>query len=81
MVPQIPLSTFVVGALMPQEWGNVSLSVMDPAERGREFMDFGTLFEPRRDRCLGRFKSIRTSSTSRASSTLADSTRTLTSLT
>jgi porin len=45
MVPQIPLSTFVVGALMPQEWGHVSLSVMDPAERGREFMDFGTLFE------------------------------------
>ena len=44
MVPQIPLSTFVVGALMPQEWGNVSLSVMDPVERGREFMDFGTLF-------------------------------------
>ena len=46
MVPQIPLSTFVVGALMPQEWGHVSLSVMDPVERGREFMDFGTLFEP-----------------------------------
>ena len=45
MVPQIPLSTFVVGALMPQEWGNITLSVMDPAERGREFMDFGTLFE------------------------------------
>jgi len=44
MVPQIPLSTFVVGALMPQEWGNISLSVMDPVERGREFMDFGTLF-------------------------------------
>lgn len=45
MVPQIPLSTFVVGALMPQEWGHVSLSVMDPVERGREFMDLGTLFE------------------------------------
>ena len=24
MVPQIPLSTFVVGAVMPQEWGNIS---------------------------------------------------------
>lgn len=45
MVPQIPLSTFVVGALMPQDWGHISLSVMDPVERGREFMDFGTLFE------------------------------------
>ena len=44
MVPQIPLSTFVVGALMPQEWGHVSLSVMDPMERGREFMEFETLF-------------------------------------
>jgi hypothetical protein len=44
MVPQIPLSTFVVGALMPQDWGNISLSVMDPTERSREFMDFGTLF-------------------------------------
>jgi len=44
MVPQIPLSTFVVGALMPREWGNISISVMDAVERGREFMDLGTLF-------------------------------------
>ena len=44
MVPQIPLSTFVVGALMPQEWGNISLSVMDPEERSTEFMEFDTLF-------------------------------------
>ncbi|MFO0902551.1 MAG: carbohydrate porin [Pirellulales bacterium] len=45
MVPQIPLSTFVVGAVMPQEWGSISMSVMDPVERSREFMDLGTLFE------------------------------------
>jgi porin len=44
MVPQIPFSTFVIGALMPQDWGNISLSVMDVQERSREFMDFGTLF-------------------------------------
>ena len=44
MVPNIPLSTFLVGALMPQEWGHVSLSVMDPLERSREFMEFGDLF-------------------------------------
>lgn len=44
MVPQIPLSTFVVGAAMPQDWGNIGLSVMDVQERSREFMDFGTLF-------------------------------------
>ncbi len=44
MVPQIPLSTFVVGAVMPQEWGNISVSVMDPQERSTEFMDFGSLF-------------------------------------
>jgi porin len=44
MVPQIPLSTFVVSAIMPQQWGNVALSVMDPVDRSREFLDFGTLF-------------------------------------
>ncbi len=44
MVPLIPLSTFVVGAMMPQEWGNISVSVMDAEERTTEFMDFGTLF-------------------------------------
>lgn len=44
MVPQIPFSTFVVAALMPREWGNISLSVMDVQERSTEFMDFGTLF-------------------------------------
>jgi porin len=44
LVPQIPLSTFVVGAVMPQEWGNVALSVMDPQERSREFMEFDSLF-------------------------------------
>ncbi len=44
LVPQIPFSTFVVGAVMPQEWGNIGLSVMDTLERTTEFMDFGTLF-------------------------------------
>jgi len=44
MVPQIPLSTFVVGTVMPQDWGNISLSLMDPVDRSTEFMDFGTLF-------------------------------------
>lgn len=44
MVPQIPLSTFVVGAGMPQEWGHISLSVMDPVDRSTEFLEFDTLF-------------------------------------
>ena len=44
MIPQIPLSTFVVGALMPQDWGNVALSVMDPVDRSTTFMEFDTLF-------------------------------------
>jgi porin len=44
MVPMIPLSTFVVGAVMPQEWGNIGLSVMDTKERSTEFMEFGSLF-------------------------------------
>jgi porin len=43
-VPQIPISSFVVGAVMPQEWGNIGLSVIDPLERSTEFMDFGSLF-------------------------------------
>ncbi|MFN7332978.1 MAG: carbohydrate porin [bacterium] len=44
LVPQIPFSTFVVGAVMPQDWGNIGLSVMDAIERTTDFMDFGTLF-------------------------------------
>jgi porin len=44
MVPNIPLSTFLVGAVLPREWGNMSLSVMDPVDRSTEFMDFGSLF-------------------------------------
>ena len=44
MVPQIPLSTFVVGAVMPQDWGHVGLTVLDPSERSREFMEFDTLY-------------------------------------
>ena len=44
LVPQIPFSTFSVGAIMPQEWGNIAISVLDPTERSTEFMDFGSLF-------------------------------------
>jgi porin len=43
-VPQIPISSFVVAAVMPQEWGHISLSVIDPKERSTEFMEFDTLF-------------------------------------
>ncbi|MBX3417238.1 MAG: hypothetical protein KF851_06515 [Pirellulaceae bacterium] len=45
MFPNIPFSTFVVAAVMPQTWGNISLSVMDGVDRSTEFMDFGSLFE------------------------------------
>ena len=45
MFPNIPFSTFLVGALMPQEWGNIGLSVMDGVDRSTEFMEFGSLFE------------------------------------
>ena len=44
MVPQIPLSTFVVGAVMPQDWGHVGLTVLDPSERSTEFMEFDSLY-------------------------------------
>lgn len=44
MVPMIPLSTFVVAAAMPQDWGHVGVSLMDTIERSTDFMDFGTLF-------------------------------------
>jgi porin len=44
-VPQLPLSTFAVTAVSPQEWGNVAVSVLDPIDRGTGFMDFGSLFE------------------------------------
>lgn len=37
MVPQIPLSTFVVGAAMPQEWGNISRSDQRRWGRGRRY--------------------------------------------
>jgi porin len=43
-VPQIPISTFVVGAASPQEWGAFGLTVVDPQERSTEFMDLGSLF-------------------------------------
>lgn len=44
-VGQIPLSTFAVSAVMPQEWGNISVFAFDPVERTREFLDFGTIFQ------------------------------------
>lgn len=43
-IPQLPFSGFAIGAVMPQEWGNVAVSVIDPLERSTDFMDFGTLF-------------------------------------
>ncbi len=43
-VPQIPISTFAVAAVMPQDWGHVGLSVLDPMERSTEFMEFETLY-------------------------------------
>ncbi len=44
MFPNIPFSTFLVAAAMPQEWGNISLSVMDPEDRSTEFLNVNTLF-------------------------------------
>lgn len=44
MFPNIPFSTFVVGAVMPQEWGNISLSVLDAEDRSTDFMEFGNLY-------------------------------------
>lgn len=43
-VPQLPFSTFAVGAVSPQEWGTVGVTVIDPQERTTEFMDLGNLF-------------------------------------
>jgi hypothetical protein len=44
MVPLIPLSVFSVGAVMPMDWGNIGLTVMDAKERSTDFMNFGDLF-------------------------------------
>jgi len=44
MFPNIPFSTFLIGAVMPQEWGNIGFSVMDGVDRSTEFMNFGSLF-------------------------------------
>ncbi len=41
---QLPLSTFTIGAVMPREWGNLSISVFDPQERSTDFFDLGDLF-------------------------------------
>lgn len=43
-LPQIPFSSFAVGAVMPREWGNIAVTVIDPLERSTEFMEFGDLF-------------------------------------
>ena len=45
MFPNVPFSTFLVSAVMPQEWGNISVSVMDGVDRSTDFMDFGSLFQ------------------------------------
>jgi porin len=44
LVPQIPLSTFIVGAAMPQEWGHIGVSVLDTIERSTEYFDFESLY-------------------------------------
>jgi porin len=43
-VPQLPISTFAVGAVSPRDWGNISLMIADPVDRATQFMDFGDLF-------------------------------------
>jgi porin len=43
-IQQLVLSTFAVGAVMPQEWGNIAISVIDPVERSTDFFDLGDLF-------------------------------------
>lgn len=44
LVPMIPLSTFVVGAAMPQEWGHVGVSVLDTIERSTDYFDFESIY-------------------------------------
>ena len=43
-VPQLPISSFAIGAVSPQDWGNISLIVADPLNRATKFMDLGDLF-------------------------------------
>lgn len=43
-VPQLPISSFGIGVVSPQEWGNVSVLVADPLNRATQFMDLGDLF-------------------------------------
>lgn len=43
-VPQLPLTSFSVGAGMPMPWGHIAFMALDPNERSTEFMDFGTLY-------------------------------------
>ena len=44
ILQQMVLSTFSVGAVMPQEWGNVGIRVIDTLDRSTEFFDLGDLF-------------------------------------
>lgn len=43
-ITQIPVTTFAVGAVSPQPWGNVSITVLDPRERSTDYFQFGDLF-------------------------------------
>ncbi|MBS0266291.1 MAG: carbohydrate porin, partial [Planctomycetes bacterium] len=43
-VPQLPFSTFAVGAVALPEWGSAALTVVDPSDRTFEFMDLGSLY-------------------------------------
>ena len=44
VLQQMAFSTFSVGAVMPQEWGNVGIRVVDTKDRSTEFFDLGDLF-------------------------------------
>ena len=39
-----PIQTFAFTAISPQEWGSVSLSVVDPQERSLQYFEVGDLF-------------------------------------
>jgi len=43
-VPVLPITTFVVGAVMPQEWGHIGLTVLDARDRSTDYFQFGDLF-------------------------------------
>ena len=39
-----PISTFGVTAVMPQEWGNVAISVLDTKDRSTDYFEFDNLY-------------------------------------